>query len=466
MAVQEGRYGLTYTTARLEAVEAFDGMVTSYLGFGRDIGDWLKQVFAADPDMPLAHVAKGYLFKLFGSGAMAERAKKALTEAKAKAETHGVTEREALHLAALEAWCAEDIDRTTACWEQAVLEYPKDALALRLAHFNHFYAGEGRMMRDSTARVLPDWSKDDPDYGFLLGMHAFGLEEAGDYAAAEPFGREAVERNPADAWAVHAVAHVMEMQGRHREGVDWVAGLERDWSVTNNFRFHLYWHQALFHLERGETDAVLALYDRQIASDLDADMYLDVCNGASLLWRLEMYGVDVGDRWKDLARVSLRHAEDHELIFVSLHYLMALIKGGEPQAAATLASHLECYANAATTQGRVAARVGTATAEALAALASGDAATVVEALYPVRYDLTCIGGSHAQRDLFHEMLITAAVEADPTLARALLAERTAVKPNSAWSWQKYATALKATGRDQAADLAKARAAALLSAAAG
>jgi len=459
MATTEGRYGLTYTTRAPEAVEAFDGMVTAYLGFGRDIGDRLKAVLAADPDMPLAHVAKGYLFKLFGSTAMAERAKKALAEARARAAA-GVTDREALHLAALEAWCAEDIDRTTEIWERVVLDHPKDALALRLAHFNHFYAGEGRMMRDSTARVLPEWTADDPDQGYVLGMHAFGLEEAGDYAAAEWFGREAVDRNPADAWSVHAVAHVMEMEGRHREGVEWVSGLESAWSQTNNFRFHLYWHQALFHLERGEFDMVLALYDRQIASDLDADMYLDVCNGASLLWRLEMYGVDVGGRWAELARISMRHVEDHELIFVSLHYLMALIKGGEAKAAAKLAGHLEHYSTAETTQGRVAARVGTATAEALSALAAGDAGRVVEALYPVRYDLYCIGGSHAQRDLFEEMLITAAIEARPALARALLAERTAAKPNSAWSWRKFAAALDATGRTSAATEARERAATL------
>ncbi|MCR9073020.1 MAG: tetratricopeptide repeat protein [Alphaproteobacteria bacterium] len=461
MAIQEGRYGLTYTTARPDAVMAFDRMVSSYLGFGRDIGNELKQVLAADPDMPMGHVAKGYLFKLFGSGAMAERAKSALAAARSKADAAGMNDREAQHLAALEAWCAEDIDETTRCWERIVVDHPKDVLALRLAHFNHFYAGEGRMMRDSTARVLPEWSADDPDYGFLLGMHAFGLEEAGEYAQAEAVGREAVERNPGDAWAVHAVAHVLEMQGRHREGVDWVKGLEPSWSSTNNFRFHLYWHQALFHLERHEFDAVLALYDRQIASDLDADMYLDVCNGASLLWRLEMYGVDVGARWKDLARISMRHVEDHELVFVSLHYLMALIKGGEPEAAAALAGHLERYASASTTQGRVAARVGTATAAAMAALAKGDAVGTVEALHSIRYDLYCIGGSHAQRDVFEEMLVSAAVEADARLARALLAERTAAKPTSAWSWRKYAEALNAIGRQEAADGARARAEALL-----
>src|SRR3546814_2059371 len=85
-------------------------------------------------------------------------------------------------------------------------------------------------------------------------------------------------------------------------------------------------------------------------------MYLDVCNAASMLWRLEMYGVDIGNRWKDLTEVSLRHVDDHDLVFVSLHYLMALLKGGETAAAARLASQMERYAEAATTQGRVSAR--------------------------------------------------------------------------------------------------------------
>lgn len=453
MARTNGRYGLAYTTNHPESAARFDDLVSAYLGFGRDIGDRLKALLADDRDMPLAHVAKGYFFMLFGSAAMAERARKSLADADRLFGAQAATERERLHLEALRAWCAEDLDRTTAVWESILLDHPKDVFALRLAHFNHFYDGEGRKMRDSVARVLPQWSDADPDIGYVHGMYGFGLEESGDYARGERYGRMAVERNPKDAWSVHAVAHVMEMQGRHGEGIAWVRRHEADWSTTNNFRFHLYWHRALYHLERHEFDEVFALYDGQVVSDIASDMYLDVCNAASLLARLELYGVDVGERWKALAEVSLRHVEDHELIFVSLHYLLALLKSGETGAAARLAAQLEGYANAATSQGRVSARVGVGTAAALAAFARGDSVAVVDALLPIRYDLYCMGGSHAQRDLFEEILIAAAVRARPRVARRLLAERTALKPNNAWSWRNYAAALRADGDTAAADAA-------------
>ena len=457
MSLITGRYGLSYTAATPEAVAAFDDTVSSYLGFGRDIGDRLKGVFGHDPDMVMAHIAKGYFFKLFGSAVMAERAKKALAKAETLSAETQITSREMLHLDALRAWCAEDLDGATAAWERALIEHPKDVFALRLAHFNHFYDGEGRLMRDSVVRVLPEWGEGDPDLGFVLGMYAFGLEEAGEYATAERVGRRAVEINPADAWSVHAVAHVMEMQGRHGEGIRWVAGLEDSWATTNNFRFHLYWHRALYHLERHEFDQVSALYDRQIASDIESDMYLDVCNAASLLWRLELFGVDVGSRWTDLAEVSLKHVEDHELIFVAMHYLMVLLKSGEREAAGKLSAHLRSYANSGVSQGRVTASCGLATATAMAALVDGDAAGAVAALYSVRSEMYRLGGSHAQRDVWEEMLVDAAARSNPGLARALLAERTAAKPLNAWGWSKYAEVLEATGSPDKSAAARARA---------
>ena len=457
MSLITGRYGLSYTAATPEAVAAFDDTVSSYLGFGRDIGDRLKGVFGHDPDMVMAHIAKGYFFKLFGSAVMAERAKKALAKAETLSAETQITSREMLHLDALRAWCAEDLDGATAAWERALIEHPKDVFALRLAHFNHFYDGEGRLMRDSVVRVLPEWREGDPDLGFVLGMYAFGLEEAGEYATAERVGRRAVEINPADAWSVHAVAHVMEMQGRHGEGIRWVAGLEDSWATTNNFRFHLCWHRALYHLERHEFDQVSALYDRQIASDIESDMYLDVCNAASLLWRLELFGVDVGSRWTDLAEVSLKHVEDHELIFVAMHYLMVLLKSGEREAAGKLSAHLRSYANSGVSQGRVTASCGLATATAMAALVDGDAAGAVAALYSVRSEMYRLGGSHAQRDVWEEMLVDAAARSNPGLARALLAERTAAKPLNAWGWSKYAEVLEATGSPDKSAAARARA---------
>ena len=462
MADHRDCYGLVCTARSAEAVALLDGVVDAYVRFSRDAGDRLKAAFEADPDMPMAHVARGYFFKLFGNDVMAGRARRGLDSARETVSRIGATDRERMHLAALDAWCREDIDGAIDLWERILLDHPLDIFALRLAHFSHFYSGEGGKMRDSTARVLPHWSSGHRHYGNLLGMHAFGLEESGDYRRAEQYGRKAVETDPQDAWSVHAVAHVMEMEGRHREGIEWVRSLEEHWSVVNNFRFHLHWHRALYHLERHEFDEVLRLYDEQIVSDLDSDMYLEMVNCPALLWRLEMFGVDVGDRWEPLGEISMKHLEDHELVFVSLHYLMALIGDGRADAAATMLSRLRDYARQPTTQGRIAAEFGVDVGEAMCALRSGNWDRVVECLWPVRYDIRRMGGSHAQRDLFELMLVDALLRTDrTTMARALLAERTARAPNSAWSWRKFSAALSRTGNAAASEQASSRASALL-----
>lgn len=465
MAQRKDGYGLATTAASDEAVAALDATVDAYVRFRRDPGDRLKATFAADPDLPMAHIAKGYFFKLFASGAMAGRARKAAADLGGVAARTGLNEREALHRRALEAWCAEDIVGAIDAWERILIDHPLDVFALRLAHFKHFYTGEAGKMRDSVARALPNWRPEHPHYGNVLGMYAFGLEESGDYRAAERFGRQAVEIDPEDAWSVHAVAHVMEMEGRHAEGIEWVRSLEPRWSVVNNFRFHLQWHRSLYHLERFEFDEVLRLYDEEIVSDLQEDLYLEIVNCAPLLWRLEMYGVDVGDRWEALGEIALKHIDDHELIFVTLHYLMSLIGAGRDAEAVEMVGRMRVYAAEDTTEGRVAAAVGIDAAEAMRALRAGDHAGVIDRLWPIRGELRRMGGSHAQRDLFEQMLVDA-LEKDgrANMARALLAERTARVPNSAWSWRKYAGALDRAGDAAPAAAARARADGLLAAA--
>lgn len=462
MPVYSDGLGLDVTAASGEAASAFGSTVDGYVRFTRDVGDRLKDTLTADPDMPLAHVTKGYFMKLFGTRAMAARADKALgsaTELYARIDT---TEREKGHLAALGAWCAGDIDGAADAWERILLDHPRDMLALRLAHFAHFYAGSGARMRDSVARVLHAWDKTHPLYGNLIGMYGFGLEEAGDYRKGERYAREAVEIDPKDAWSVHAVAHVMEMEGRHREGIDWIQGLEPHWNTVHNFRFHVWWHRALFHLERYELDEVMALYDAQVASDLEADQYLDVVNAAALLWRLELYGMRVGpERWAQLAALAEKHMDDHELIFVSLHYLMALLGAGRLAEAEEMIGKLRAYAGEEgtrdQTQARITQKVGLALAEAMSAIRSGNPARAVTLIWPVRDDIRLIGGSHAQRDVFEEMLVDAALRGGKTAkARALLSERAEKKPNSAWTWERYGEALGASGLDASVASANAR----------
>jgi tetratricopeptide (TPR) repeat protein len=290
----------------------------------------------------------------------------------------------------------------------------------------------------------------------MLGMHAFGLEESGGYEEAERTGRRAVEINPGDIWAVHAVTHVMEMQGRQREGIAWTLAEEKAWEGCNNFAFHVWWHRALFLLELGQYDAVLELYDRRFRAE-PTEEYLDMVNAAAMLWRLEDEGVDVGNRWAELGERAAKRQDDHLLAFVDAHFMMALAATGrEAEAQAMLAS---MATGPVGTQAGVFKDVGRPLCRAVLAYRHGDYGSAVDLLLPVRYELLRIGGSHAQRDLFARMLIEAAIRGGRlTLARALLAERTAQKPNSRWSWRRSADVAGALGSKDTASRLSARAA--------
>ena len=120
--------------------------------------------------------------------------------------------------------------RPAACSRTSTIEYPRDALALQAGHQIDFFTGNARMLRDRIARALPAWQSGMPGYHAMLGMQAFGLEEMGDYARAEKLGRAAIEIEPRDGWAQHAVAHVMEMQSRQRDGIAWMRANPEAWT--------------------------------------------------------------------------------------------------------------------------------------------------------------------------------------------------------------------------------------------
>jgi tetratricopeptide (TPR) repeat protein len=431
--------GLEFTASGEDAVALFEDLVTANFGLRDDVGKVLKSVVTTDPEMIMGQCASGYFSKMFGSLPMAVRAAKTSEKLDELIARHGATDREKQHAAALRKWCAGQIDAATAEWENILLDHPLDGLALRLAHYTHFYSGDGRRMRDSIARVLPAWDKSHRNYGYVLGCYAFGLEESREYAKAELVGREAVNLNAEDAWSVHSIAHVLEMQERHDEGIDWINDLEKGWSTAGNFRYHLHWHKCLFLLEQGRTDEILEIYDRQIVKDIDVGFYLDVCNCASLLRRLELHGVDVGERWQGLLAESKNHLENMELIFGTLHYLIVVTANGDAGSQATILNALRACAEEQTTPGRASSRAGLAIAQSICDAGRGEYAPAARRMMDVRYHLDDIGGSMAQRDLFELIMQDAAIRGgESDLARALLTDRIARKPNARWAPEQLA----------------------------
>ena len=453
-------HGCPVTAANPQAVELFDRTVSAYLGFRKDTGDRLKETLGAEPRLMMAHCLRGYFMMLFGQRAMVPRADRSLTAAREAAE-RGVTARERAHLAALAAWVAGDLTGAMGRWEAIAGEWPTDVLALKLAQYGNFYTGESERMRQVFERALPSWQPHIADYGFVIGCHAFGLEETGDYDAAERAGREAIERNPADIWAAHAVQHVFEMTGRPRDGVAWTERLEANWRECNNFAYHALWHRCLFLLELGEADAALGGYDREVRPESTDDL-LDISNAVSLLWRLEQAGVDVGDRWQELAARSEAHIDDHLLTFGDMHYLLALAAGGRTHDAERLLDGLSQYAAAsAESEAAVAGDPGLALGRAVLAARRGDHGDAMRVLAAVHDRVHRIGGSHAQRDLFEEMLIDSALRAgEVETTKALLTERLERRPRNGWAWRHFAAALDALGERDGASAARAKAAEL------
>ena len=192
---------------------------------------------------------RGYFFLMLENKALLPRVKQTLDEI--KPHLAGATRREQLHVQALEAWAAGDIMGACARWEELLTEFPLDLLALKLHHTMTFYTGRSHIMRSVVSGVLGAWSDQVPDYGCVQGMYAYALEECGAYDEAERWGRQAVERNPGDLWAIHSVAHVLEMQGRSAEGVKWLDFTPEQWAKKNPFKAHVWWHAGLFLLAQG-----------------------------------------------------------------------------------------------------------------------------------------------------------------------------------------------------------------------
>ncbi|MGO4724814.1 MULTISPECIES: tetratricopeptide repeat protein [unclassified Inquilinus] len=459
MGLHDSR-GVPVSTTSRAALDRYEIAADRLHSYFRDPLAEIEAALAEDPGFVMGHCLRGTLMALATEKA-AEAPLRQSVEA-AEALRTDANERERGHIAALRAWLDGDFAGAVDTWGRVAEAHPRDGLALQAAHIGDFYLGHTQLLRDRIARALPGWDESVPGYGYVLGMHAFGLEETGDYRAAEATGRRAVALQPRDPWAIHAVAHVMEMQGRLPEGVAWLNGRSGDWAPDNMFAFHNWWHLALYHLDLGDTATVLRLYDEAIRP-LPSPVALETLDATALLWRLHLRGVDGGGRWAELADSWAPMAEDGYYAFNDMHAMMAFVATGrgadaDRLLAAQARRAAQVQGAAGGTNAAMTAEVGLPVCRALRAFGAGDYGTAVELLAPVRSVAHRFGGSHAQRDVLALTLVEAALRGGQTdLARTLAAERTEAKPGSPFNWRLTARALRLAGDEAGAVKAEARA---------
>lgn len=396
----------------------------------------LDAAIAADPGWALPHTMKaGFLASLTEASL--------LPEARAHLETaRGLTSalspaRERGHLEAVQQVLEGRWTGACRSWDALLIDHPRDALALQWAQLWDFYRGDSASLRARPARALPEWDEHDPLFPHVLALWAFGLEENHCHAQAEEVGRRALALDARAPWAVHSVAHVMEMQGRFDDGAAWLRQHQDAWAEGNGFATHLWWHTALFRLEGLDIAGSLRVVDGHMGTE-QMQIGLQRVDAASALWRLHLLGADVAERCAALLAGWPLHAdradgEAGHYAFNDVHALLPMLVSGDATAAERWLARCAERALAADDARRdnhaVAREVGLPLARGLVAFARGDADDSADLLYAARAQSQRLGGSHAQRDVIDQTLLAACARGSrKALGRALLNERVLGKP--------------------------------------
>ena len=424
--MQTDRQGNQLAGATALAAERFGEAVEAFNVYRGDPVALLDEAIEDAPDFAMAPITKAYLLGLATEPEATAMGRQILAQVKPMS----LAEREASHVAALQQLLAGNWTAAGVALDHHSMRYPLDLVGLQVGHLIDFYSANARDLRDRIARALPHWSPSVPGHSLVMGMHAFGLEESGDYARAEAVGRAATETDPRDCWAHHAVAHVLEMQGRAADGIAWMTEREPHWAGDDNFfKVHNWWHRALYHIELGETQAALGLYDMALR-DGDSTMALDLVDASALLWRLHLAGIDVGARWASAARAWDEHADGRLYPFNDWHAVMAYLGAGRDAEVERILASYRALDGSAETHGWARA-TGRPLIEGFTAFWRGDYAEAVERLHRARYVANSFGGSHAQRDVIDLTLVEAAIRGGlGDIASALASERLALKPHS------------------------------------
>ena len=441
--------GLEVSTDSLQTIAAIAQFTEQLLGYGNNL-EIIFQGLAADPQSVIlnAHAAA---LHLFAENADAPRqANPYLKTAKKYLAT--ATEREKLYVGAVDAWAQGDVDRAVAYHEELAEKFPRDLVSVQIGQYHYFNLGDSQGLLKLIEKVLP--ANDENHY--IHGMLAFGLEQCHRLSEAEAAGRKATEMNRHDPWAHHAVAHVLETQGRIEEGIDWMESLSDTWEKIGTFYTHNWWHTALYYLDKEDIPKALDLYDHQIWGRASKEYSQCQIDAISFLLRLELRGVDVGTRWQEIGLTGRIH--EHILGYLDLHYIYALTRAGQDELVDEMLKSIQAYSDAKSYIRKTWAEVALPAARGMVAHARGDWSTTVAALSAALPRLHETGGSHAQRDLFEQVYLDALLRLeDNHQARAVLEKRAAARNTIPVIYRQLALTYKKLGLAEEASRAARRA---------
>ena len=393
------RYGNAVTGADAEALTGIDNFVHGFLSYQTKAANILAAAQAA-PGCCLAQVYAGMLWMFLEAPEAPAHAEAFI--ARAEALSSGATAREAALARLTRLWAQGNIPAFLEQAEALARAHPRDLALIKLLQYHHFNRGDAPGMLRAGLIALPS-AEAEP---YVHGMIAFGYEQCHLLDHAEASARRAMQIEPTDPWAHHALAHVMLTQGRVDEGIAFLESVSGHWAGLNSFmQTHNWWHLALFYLSRDRVADVLAVYDTHVWG-LEKDYSQDQVGAVSLLARMEFAGIDVGARWQDVAAHIARRGADTTAPFLTLQYLFALERADRPEARALMQAIVD-RADTPAHDRAAWAEVALPAARGITAHAQGNAAEAARLLGRALPRMREIGGSHAQRDFFEQIHLDA-----------------------------------------------------------
>ena len=379
--------------------QGLDDFIGGFLGY-QPRAESILAAADADPCSALANAFAGLLLMFIESPEGPVLAEQYRQRAAAVNSDHP---RALQYVSALHAWINNDLDRVLHLSEQLLDHYPRDLFAAKLNQYLEFNRGNWPAL----LRIGLKATAGAPDIAHSHGLLAFAYEQCHLLEDAEASAREALRLQPSEPWAQHALAHVLLTEGRIEEGTAFLENNSHHWQGLNSFMYtHNWWHLALFYLARGEDHRVLEVYDQHVWGILP-EYSQDQVGAVSLLARLELAGIDVGERWQALAPYLQRRVGDTVQPFLSVQYLYGLARAGKPEADGLLRALQQHSAQARPVWGEVTLPL----AKGVLAHARGDWQQALEQLAIALPRLNDIGGSHAQRDLFAQLELDARLQA-------------------------------------------------------
>jgi hypothetical protein len=396
--------GNPVTGASDAVLAAIDDFVGGFLGYEERM---LNVLAAADaePGHCLANAYAAMLWMFLEAPEAPARA--AIYLQRAEEAAAAATARERGNVALVRAWARGDVAAATRAAADVVAGAPRDLAAVKLHQYFDFNRGRAASMLRIALAALPHAA----DVPQLHGMAAFAYEQCHLIDDAEASANRALAMQRREPWAQHALAHVHLTRGRMPEGLAFLQSVSDTWSGLTSFMYtHNWWHLALGLISEGRDAEAVEVYDRHVWAR-DRTYSQDQVGAVSLLARLELAGVDVGTRWRELGEYLAVRANDTVQPFLTMQYLYGLARAGRPEADTLLEAVRRAAVEAPADVRAAWADVALPACEGLLAHARGDSANVLRALGPALPRMIEIGGSHAQRDLFEQIHLDAVLQA-------------------------------------------------------